>query len=184
MGLDRRSLSAGMGWNLTYSMSIEDFESTYLELEPLYRKHYAEMCERREKEGEICPPFNPRLDEYFRASRGKYLITFVLRYNELACGYINMYITNDMHNHEPIAQEDSMFVLKEHRNGMGRKLVLFGMEELKRRGVKKIIVSAMVDLRVSKLWARMGFKNLAQQMIYQFQDGNNVQLTPRSAPRT
>lgn len=152
---------------MTYSMAIEDFEATYPDMEPLYRQHYAEMVERRAAAGEHCPPFNPRLDEYYRASRGKYLVTFIVRYDGAPCGYINMYVTNDMHNHEPIAQEDSMFVLKAHRNGIGRKLVLFGIEEMRRRGVKKIIVSAMVDLRVSKLWARMGFKNLAQQMIYQ-----------------
>lgn len=153
---------------MTYEMSCENFETTYLELEPLYRQHYSEMVARREAAGETCLPFNPRLDEYFKAARAGYLITYVLRNDGKPCGYINMYVTNDMHNCESIAVEDTMFVLKDHRNGIGRKFVLFGLEEMKRRGVKKIFVSAVTDLRVAKLWRRMGFRDLAQQMVYQF----------------
>jgi predicted N-acetyltransferase YhbS len=79
-----------------------------------------------------------------------------------------VYITNDMHNHDLVAQEDTIFVVKEHRNGVGKKLVQFGLDELKRRGVKRLLVSAMTDLRVAKLWGRMGFKEVATQMMYTF----------------
>jgi GNAT superfamily N-acetyltransferase len=79
-----------------------------------------------------------------------------------------VYITNDMHNGDLISQEDTLFVLKEHRNGVGKKLVQFVLQELKSRGVKRLIVSAMTDLRVAKLWGRMGFKEAATQMIYEF----------------
>jgi predicted N-acetyltransferase YhbS len=47
--------------------------------------------------------------------------------------------------------EDTIFVVKEHRNGVGKKLVQFGLNELKSRGVKRLLVSAMTDLRVAKL---------------------------------
>jgi predicted N-acetyltransferase YhbS len=73
-----------------------------------------------------------------------------------------------MHNGDLIAQEDTIFVLKDHRNGVGKKLVKVILEELKERGVKRVLVSAMTDLRVAKLWARMGFKEAATQMIYTF----------------
>ena len=68
-----------------------------------------------------------------------------------------------------IAQEDTIFVVKEHRNGIGKKLVRMILEELRSRGVKRVNVSAMTDLRVAKLWARMGFKPAATQMIYNFE---------------
>jgi len=42
------------------------------------------------------------------------------------------------------------------------------LEELKKRGVKRLNVSAMTDLRVAKLWKRMGFKEAATQMLYTF----------------
>jgi len=73
-----------------------------------------------------------------------------------------------MHNNDLIAQEDTVFVVKEHRNGVGKKLVKFGVEELRSRGVKRLNVSAMTDLRVAKLWKRMGFKEAATQMTYEF----------------
>jgi ribosomal protein S18 acetylase RimI-like enzyme len=73
-----------------------------------------------------------------------------------------------MHNNDLIAQEDTVFVLKEHRNGIGKKLVKFVVEELRSRGVKRLNVSARTDLRVAKLWKRMGFKEAATQMTYEF----------------
>jgi ribosomal protein S18 acetylase RimI-like enzyme len=73
-----------------------------------------------------------------------------------------------MHNNDLICQEDTVFVLKEHRNGIGKKLVQCVVEELRSRGVKRLMVSAMTDLRVAKLWKRMGFKEMATQMIYEF----------------
>ena len=153
---------------MSYVFTVEKFTDTYLELEPLYRQHYSEMIERLNKEGFDYSPYNPRLDEYGRACENGSLLTFVLRSEGVACGYINVYVTNDMHNQDLIAQEDTIFVVKEHRNGVGKKLVQFGLEELKRRGVKRLHVSAMTDLRVAKLWCRMGFKEAATQMIYRF----------------
>jgi len=99
---------------------------------------------------------------------GGWLLNFVLRDDGVVCGYCNVYITNDMHNNDLIAQEDTLFVLQEHRNGIGKKLVQAVLAELKQRGVKRLIVSAMTDLRVAKLWSRMGFKEAATQMIYTF----------------
>jgi ribosomal protein S18 acetylase RimI-like enzyme len=153
---------------MSYIITQEKFTDTYLELEPLYRQHYFEMVERLNKEGFEYSPYNPRLTEYGAACDRGDLLTFVLRHDGVACGYINVFVTLDMHNHDPIAQEDTIFVLKEHRNGVGKKLVEFGLNELKNRGVKRLHVSAMTDLRVAKLWRRMGFKEAAVQMIYRF----------------
>jgi len=153
---------------MNYVMTVEKFTDTYLELEPLYREHYAEMVERLEGQGFTYSPYNPRLHEYGAACENGSLITIVLRQEGVACGYINVYVVRDMHNQDLIAQEDTIFVRKDHRNGVGKKLVQFGLEELKRRGVKRLLVSAMTDLRVAKLWGRMGFREAATQMIYEF----------------
>jgi ribosomal protein S18 acetylase RimI-like enzyme len=154
---------------MSYKITREKFKETYLELEPLYRQHYSEMVERLEADGvEDYSPYNPRLDEYVRASEGGWLLTFVLRLDGKACGYSNVYLTNDMHNQDLIAQEDTIFVLKEHRNGVGKQMVRHILEELRQLGVKRVLVSALTDLRVAKLWRRMGFKDVATQMIYKF----------------
>ncbi len=154
---------------MNYEITLENFRETYNELEPLYRQHYSEMVERLKADGvDDYSPYNPRLDEYVRAGDGGWLLTFVLRLDGKAVGYSNVYLTNDMHNNDLIAQEDTIFVLKEHRNGVGKKMVKLILEELRSRGVKRVLVSAMTDLRVAKLWRRMGFKDVATQMIYKF----------------
>jgi GNAT superfamily N-acetyltransferase len=153
---------------MTYSIALEKFTETYRDLEPLYRKHYAEMTDRLAKQGIVYNLYAPRLYEYEKACNGGWLLNFVLRDDGAVCGYCNVYVTNDMHNNDLIAQEDTLFVLQEHRNGIGKKLVQAVLAELKQREVKRLIVSAMTDLRVAKLWGRMGFKEAATQMIYTF----------------
>lgn len=153
---------------MSYTFHLGRFKESYEELEPLYRQHYAEMIERLEADGIPCSPYNPRLEQYIKAGDEGWLLTFILRHEEKAVGYSNVYLTNDMHNGDLIAQEDTVFVLKEHRNGVGKKLVKVILEELKERGVKRVSVAALTDLRVAKLWKRMGFKEAAVQMIYTF----------------
>ena len=153
---------------MNYEINIEKFKDTYKELEPLYRKHYSEMTERLEESGLKCSSYNPRLDEYVRASEGGWLLTFVLRLDGAAVGYSNVYLTNDMHNQDLIAQEDTVYVLPEHRTGWGRKLIQTVHNELKGRGVKRLNITTATDLRVSKLLSRMGYKHTAHAMTITF----------------
>lgn len=153
---------------MSYEITIEKFLFTYLELEPLYRQHYNEMTDRLEASGIKCSPYNPRIENYVAISEAGGLLTFVLRHEGKACGYSNIYLTNDMHNNDPIAQEDTVYVLKEHRNGIGRRLIQFVHEELKRRGIKRLNITTGTDLRVSKLLERMGYKHAAHAMTITF----------------
>ena len=153
---------------MNYTFHLGKHRETFDELEPLYRQHYDEMVARLAKDGIEYSPYNPRWDEYWKASDGGWLLTFIIRHEGAAIGCSNVYITNDMHNSDLIAREDTIYVLPEHRNGIGKKLVKVILEELKHRNVKRLHVSAMTDLRVAKLWSRMGFKESSTQMIYKF----------------
>lgn len=153
---------------MSYAFSLENLVDVYAEIEPLCREHYAEMCKRLTGEGLSCSPYAPRLDQYFAAAARGDLLTFMARLDGKPVGYINVYITNDMHNHDRIAMEDMIYVTKAHRNGLGKKLVEYGLQQLKARGVKHLDVAALTDLRVEKLWKRMGFKPVATQMRYVF----------------
>lgn len=153
---------------MSYTFHLGRHRETFEELEPLYRQHYDEMVERLAKDGIPYSPYNPRWNEYWRASDGGWLLTFILRHEGKAVGCSNVYLTNDMHNGDLIAQEDTIYVLPEHRNGIGKKFVRVILDELKERGVKRVSVAALTDLRVAKLWKRMGFKEAAVQMIYTF----------------
>lgn len=154
---------------MSYTFSLEKFDESYPELEALYREHYAEMCARLAEQGIEMSPFKPRLDVYSKASNDGWLLNIVTRdENGKAVGYCNVYITNDMHNGDLIAQEDTIFITKNHRNGIGKQLVKFGMDELRKRGVKRLNVQAATDLRVAKLWERMGYKHASHSMTYTF----------------
>jgi GNAT superfamily N-acetyltransferase len=155
---------------LTYSIALEDFERTYAEIEPLYRTHYGEMQARLASLGRTIGPYKPRLDEYLKACRGGYLLTFIARKEGKPVGYCNVYLTNDMHNGEPIAVEDTVYVLPAHRNGLGRKLILFGLEELKKRGALRLNITTRTDPRVVRLLERIGFVPVAVQMTYEFSE--------------
>lgn len=151
-----------------YTTSLESFVSTYPELEPLYRQHYRAMQERLSGQGVPLSDYNPRLSEYVKASAGGWLLTFVLRFDGVAVGYSNIYLTSDMHNQDLIAQEDTIFVVPEHRNGAGRRLARAVYDELKRRGVKRLNVDTTTDLRVHKWLSRQGYKHVAHRMTLIF----------------
>lgn len=153
---------------MSYTFHLGRHRETFEELEPLYRQHYGEMVERLAKDGVEYSAYNPRWDQYFQAGDRGDLLTFILRFEGKAVGCSNVYLTNDMHNGDLIAQEDTIYVLPEHRNGIGKKFVKVILDELKERGVKRVSVAALTDLRVAKLWKRMGFKEVAIQMMYTF----------------
>lgn len=151
-----------------YSVTIENGADLHPLLDPLYRRHYAEMQERLKSDDIEIGPYAPRLDEYFAAMRAGWCVTYVVWFEGEIVGYSNIYLTNDMHNGEFIAQEDTIFVDKPHRNGVGRELAKFILEDLRGRGVKRVSITPVTDLRVSKIWERMGFKPAAQLMTYVF----------------
>ena len=153
---------------MSYVVTLENIEQTYKELEPLYRAHYAEMTERMAECDVELSPYNPRKDEYFKAGNAGYLLTFMLKYEDEPVGYCNIYITNDMHNQDLIAQEDTIYVVKKHRQGAGRLLSRKVHEELKSRGVKRMSVTTSTDLRVKNWLERQGYKHTAHHMTITF----------------
>ncbi|SLN74740.1 Acetyltransferase (GNAT) family protein [Roseivivax jejudonensis] len=153
---------------MTYQIALERGDLNYHELEPNYRAHYEETCERFARDGLPVSPFNPRLKEYFEAFSSGYLLNYVARHEGRPVGHCNVYLTNDMHNSDLIAQEDVLYVVPEHRNGLGKKLVQAALADLKTRGVKRVLINPVTDLRVAKIWKRMGFQEVSSVMVYRF----------------
>lgn len=151
-----------------YGFSIENLEANYAEFEPLYRQHYDEMTERMARQDIHIAPYAPNLKDYFQFAANGGLIHYCVRCLNEAVGYSNIYIFNDMHNGTLSAQEDTIYLLPEHRNGTGRLFSKFILADLRQRGVQSLSVTAMTDLRVEKLWRRMGFKPVATAMKYEF----------------
>lgn len=158
-----------------YAYSIERLHEIFPEVEPHWRAHYAELQGRLEGEGLKVAPYDPRIDYYFKASQDGWLKTFVVRYQGQVVGYSTIYVTHDMHNRTLIATEDFIYVTPAHRNGIGRKLTKFVLENLRQMGVTRFHVTAITDTRATILWKRLGFKELGTAMIYNFERPANVQ---------
>lgn len=156
---------------MNYEIGLERGDINYPQIEPLYRRHYAEMKARLSSDGITIGDYNPNLKSYFQRFSDGSLLNYVVRSNGEPVGYSNIYLATDMHNSEPIAQEDTIYILPDHRNGIGKKLVKKILSDLKDIGVKRVIISPVTDLRVGKIWERMGFRSAATTMIYNFQEG-------------
>lgn len=126
------------------------------------------MKERLLRDGIEIGDYNPRLKEYFDAFSGGWLLNYIVRLDGVPVGYSNVYLTNDMHNGELIAQEDTIYIVPEHRNGIGKRLVKHILSDLGARGVKRAHITPVTDLRVGKIWKRMGFREAATLMVYNF----------------
>lgn len=151
-----------------YAIALENGAQNLPEMFPLYATHYREMRERLKADGIEISPFNPQIDAYVAQWEAGTLLNYAVRLDGAVVGYSNVYLARDMHNSDLIAQEDTVFILKEHRNGIGRKLVQFVLADLEARGVVRLHITAMTDLRAVPLWKRMGFKPAATAMIYTF----------------
>jgi len=151
-----------------YEIRLERGDFNYWELAPLYRQHYGEMQARLAESGVAIGDYAPRLNLYFEAWSQGWLLNFVARLDGKPVGYSNIYLTNDMHNGELIAKEDTIYVTPEHRNGLGRRLTKAVLAELNGRGVRRALVTTQTDLRSGLLCKRLGFREVATQLMYIF----------------
>jgi L-amino acid N-acyltransferase YncA len=152
-----------------YTIAIENGADNYPEIEPLYRTHYAEMQTRLAREEIAIEDYAPRLDQYRASWRAGNLVNYILRKDGTAVGYANMYLTNDMHNGAPIAVEDTIYVLPAHRNGTGLALARFVLDDLRKRGVKRLFAQSVTDPRVARLWQRrLSFQPIGTAMMFVF----------------
>lgn len=145
-----------------YIITLENFKANYSELEALYRAFYDEIYPTGSS------PFNMLVDEYVKANEEDWLLNFVVRDNDKAVGYCNIWLAQDLKNGDLIAQEDSIFIVKGHRNGIGKKLAQVVIENLNTRGVKRLMIAALDISNAAKLWQRIGFKQTAVMMEYTF----------------
>lgn len=151
-----------------YTMHIERFDETYGEMEPLYRQHFAEMRERKDAFGIQIGDYDLDTEGYFAYAASGQLISYVARRDGKAVGYLLVYYARDHRTGEIIATEDALFIHPDHRKGIGRKLILYVLEELRKTNCKRFQTTVAGDRRVASLLTRMGFKNTAIEMTYAF----------------
>ena len=153
-----------------YKIGIELGTTNLPELAPLYAMHYAETEERLRREGFNPAPYKPDWGRYIEYWNMGYLVNYCAREKETNApvGYCNMYHTRSMHTQERISHEDMLWIHPDHRNGLGRKLTKFVLEDCKERGSKRVVMTARTDPRAEILWKRLGFIETAREMVKEF----------------
>jgi GNAT superfamily N-acetyltransferase len=137
---------------------------------PIYERHYEEMAVRLRATGIPMPPFKLNVQPYLRSWANGNLLNYVVRLDGKPVGYASMYLTTNMRNMEYMGQEDALYVVPEHRNGVGRQMIKFVLADLKARGVKGVTMTSATDPRFVKLMTRMKFKETAIMMVHIFDE--------------
>lgn len=148
---------------MDYTISLEDYNDTLQELMPMYRRAYEEMLGFI-PEGLNYQPFDPWIEAYTQANLDKTLLLFVVRGSGVAVGYCIVYITCDTKDKTLSAYEDYIYLEPGHRNGLGKLLVKFVLNELRARQVKRVAVTVLKGTGLELVWARLGFKVTATKM--------------------
>lgn len=155
---------------MSYEFGIEKVADALADFDPLARMHYAEMKARLEGEGHVVSDYDPQIEEYIRFNEMGYLTLFTVRDDGNPVGYAMVYVSEDMHNRDLVAKEDTLYIHPDHRNGLGKRFVQKILAALRDAGVKRVDVTVTTDPRVAMLWRRIGFKDTAPQMSYYLQE--------------
>jgi GNAT superfamily N-acetyltransferase len=147
-----------------YKIAIEGGWDNYAEMKPLYEQHFAELRQSLKDRGIEIGDYAPQIAAYTDYFKTGGLLNYVVRHDGKPVGYANIYIYPCMHTGTMTALDDAVFVLPEHRKGLGRSMIKYVMDDLKARGCKRLTLSASTDLRAAALWARMGFSPEASLM--------------------
>lgn len=154
---------------MTYEFHKVHVRDWYPALEPLFKSHYREMQDRFERDGIDLDDYDPRLEEYFAAAdRDEYQMFIVLE-NGTLIGYCGIWVVRSMHcKSELIATEDALYAIPERRKGVGKPLVRHVLSHLRSIGCRRASITPVTDLRVGKIWQKMGFVPVAQLMVWNF----------------
>lgn len=147
---------------------IEQLREITNEIYPLAESHYNELKDSLKKNGIDYPEFNPNVENCIQGNETGHIIVYTARVDGELVGYLFVQLFYNVFNYDFNAQELSFYVKKNHRNGIGKRLAFFCLNDLRNRKVKFLQVTASVDMRVTKLWQRIGFKPVSHSLLYQF----------------
>lgn len=148
-----------------YSISIENFSSVYPnELDNLLRLGYKLMYDREIALGLSPKEYNLNEDMYYTADQAGWLKVYMLRYNDIAVGFCTLFLSQDSHTSELIADEDLVYVEEEHRNGLGKELLAFILADLRSMGISYVFSHIPVCKSGSALSEKLGFSKVSITM--------------------
>ena len=144
-----------------YTIQHEFLENVLDEIKPVHRAHWEETEGYRHGIA-----LDPDYDYMVNAERTGRFMLFTVRTNKQLVGNCMMYLTQSTHTRKWIAEEDTIFIDKEHRKGrIGIKLIQYVERVLATLGVTEIRVTVKTVNRVGDLLQALGYQHTANQLI-------------------
>lgn len=133
----------------------ELFEDILVELPELWRQHYEEIADDKDKKR-----LAPDVFRYINYERSGQLVVFTARDKGRLVGYAFFVLQMALHyKHHGMAANDLFFVLPEHRGKFtGSRLIDASEQELRRIGVQEIQMRTKTKHDFGRLLERKGFK--------------------------
>lgn len=157
--IDIHGISVDKHWG--YSLSVERIEDALNEIKPLHSAHWEETEAYRHS-----IPLKADYEYMINAERAGRFLLFTLREpdGELV-GNCMMYLTRSTHTRQWIAEEDTIFIRKDHRKGrLGIKLIRYVETVLRSLGITEIRVTVKTVNRAGDLLQALGYKHTANQL--------------------
>lgn len=144
-----------------YLIRVERLSEILPELHGLHVAHWQETEKHRHG-----LPLNPDYDYMkFRERLGQ-LVQFTARRDGALCGHLRMYLGVSTHSGTLFAEEDTLYVLPEHRGGwLGLHLLRFAEQALRKVGVRELRGDSKLINHADVLMRRMRYTPVATRFV-------------------
>lgn len=171
--IDVKAFEAAVHWG--YTVQVERLSDILDDMHELHQVHWLET-EKHRHGLKMAPDYAGML----AAERSGRLIQFTVRLggNELVGG-LRMYLGRSMHTGTLFAEEDTLFLLPEHRGGfLAIHLMRYAERILvDRLGVREIRADSKLINKADVLMRRLGYREVAMKFVKVFppKESNDVQ---------
>lgn len=132
--------------------AVEPLRQCWDEMVALAAEHWKETEGYRHGQ-----PFAPSFDRYNQYDEGGWYFEATIRDEGRLVGYCGMYLFPSMHSQQPIATEDSLFILPEYRKGRNAiRFIKFLEDECRKRGAVEVTITAK-NAKVAKILEYLGY---------------------------
>lgn len=140
-----------------YVVRVERFRDCMEEAAILHRQFWVESGQ--------TDPFNPDYAQICQLERLGMYAYFAARRDGVLVGQVAAYVQTCPHTGMLMARDNLLYVLPEHRVGVGKALIEYGVDVLKSIGALQIECHTAPDNRVQSMIKRLGFRHTANRYI-------------------
>lgn len=143
-----------------FVICVERIADILEELKPIHAAHWQET--ERYRHGIAL---NPDYQYMINAERSGRFMLFTVRSEGELVGNCMMYLSKSTHTQRWVAEEDTIFILPEYRQGrLGVRLIRYVEDVLRNMGVTEIRVTVKTVNRVGELLQHLGYSHTGNQL--------------------